>query len=87
MQEIFEKCVTFSKTVLTGMKSWCYEKYECLYIYKIIYIYIYHFNLPRHVTGKFGCCDAARIVRIVPVTLAKQNCDITFEYTEKKYFI
>jgi len=79
MQEIFEKYVTFSKTVLTGMKSWCYEKYEC------IHMFVYR-NLARRVTGKCGLCDAVRIVRIVPVTLAKQNCDITFEYMEKKVF-
>jgi hypothetical protein len=65
------------------MKSWCYEKYECVHVY----IYIVYCNLPRRVTGKFGWCDAVRIVRNVPVTLVKQNCDISFEYTEKKYFM
>jgi hypothetical protein len=39
--------------------------------------------LPRRVTGKFGCCEAVRIFRIGPVTLAKQNCGITFEYKKK----
>ena len=83
MQKIFEKYVNFNETVLTRMK--CYEKYERIYIYIYIYIYIFVYcNLLRCITGKFGWCDAVRIVIIVPVTLAKQNCDITFEYTGKK---
>jgi hypothetical protein len=51
-------------------------------VYVCVYIYVYC-NLPRRVTGKFGWCDAVRIFRIVPVTLAKQNCGITFECKEK----